>query len=59
MSVYRMRIVYLVTPLFVFRYLMQIQNKSLFCGALFSICGILDGCGIDLVRIFDVRSVQI
>ena len=44
-----MRASYLVTLLFIFKYSMENQNKALFCGALFSLCGILEVCGIDLV----------
>ena len=33
----------------IFKYPMENQNQSLFCGALFSLCGILEICGIDLV----------
>ena len=54
-----MRAFHLVTLLFVFKYSMENQNKSLFCGALFSLFGILEVCGIDLVDIFDLRSVHI
>ena len=37
---------------------MENQNKSLFCGALFSLCGILEVCGIDLVGFirFEIRT---
>ena len=45
-----MRASYLVTLLCIFKYSMENQNKSLFCGALFSLCGILEVCGIDLVE---------
>ena len=44
-----MRVMHLVTLLFIFKYSMKNQNESLFCGALFSLCGILEVCGIDLV----------
>ena len=53
-----MRASYLVTLLFIFKYSMENQNKSLFCAALFSLCGILDVCGIDLVEYigFEIRT---
>ena len=53
-----MRALHLVTLLFIFKYLMENQNKSRFCGALFSLCGILDVCGIDLVGYirFEIRT---
>ena len=44
-----MRILHLVTLLFIFKYWMENQNKSIFSGALFSLCGIPEVCGIDLV----------
>ena len=44
-----MRALHLVTFLFIFKYSMENQNKSLFCGALFSLRGIPEVCGIDLV----------
>ena len=45
-------------PLVMFKYSMENQNKSLFCGASFSLCGILDVCGIDLVGYirFEIRT---
>ena len=53
-----MRALHLVTLLFIFKYSMENQNKSLFCGALFSLCGILEVCGIDLVGYirFEIRT---
>ena len=53
-----MRAVHLVMLLFIFKYSMENQNKSLFCRALFSLCGILEVCGIDLVEYirFEIRS---
>ena len=53
-----MRILHLVTLLFIFKYSLESQNKSLFCGALFSLYGILDFCGIDLVGYirFEIRT---
>ena len=53
-----MRASFLVTFLFIFKYSMENQNKSLFCGALFSLCGILEVCGIDLVGYirFEIRT---
>ena len=53
-----MRASYLVTLLFTFKYSMENQNKSLFCAALFSLCGILEVCGIDLVEYirFEIRT---
>ena len=53
-----MRASYLVTLLCIFKYSMENQNKSLFCGALFSLCGILEVCGIDLVEYirFEIRT---
>ena len=49
---------YLVTLLFIFKYFMENKNKSLFCGALFSLCGIMEVCGIDLVGYirFEIRT---
>ena len=44
-----MRAFHLLTLLFIFKYSMENQSKSLFCGALFSLCGRLEVCGIDLV----------
>ena len=44
-----MMVLHYVTLLFIFKYSMEDQNKSLFCGALFSLCGIQEVCGIDLV----------
>ena len=56
-----MRASYLVTLLCIFKYSMENQNKSLFCGALFSLCGILEVCGIDLVEYirFEIRTYQV
>ena len=53
-----MRAFYLVTLLFIFKYSMENQNKSLFCAALFSLCGILEVCGINLVEYirFEIRT---
>ena len=58
-----MRALHLVTLLFLFKYSMEIQNKSLFCGPYFvehyfSLCGILEACGIDLVGYirFEIRT---
>ena len=53
-----MRVLHIVTFLFIFKYSMENQNKSLFCGALFSLCGILEVCGIDLVGYirFEIRT---
>ena len=55
-----MRASYLVTLLCIFKYSMENQNKSLFCGALFSLCGILEVCGIDLVEYirFEIRTYE-
>ena len=55
-----MRILHFVMLLFIFKYLMENQNKSLFCGALFSLCGILEVCGIDLVGYIrsEIRTYQ-
>ena len=52
-----MRILHLVTLLFIFKFPMENQHKSLFYGALFSLCGILEVCGIYLVGYiqFEVR----
>ena len=44
-----LRTQYLVTSVFKFKYSMENENKSLFCGALFSLCGILEVCEIDMV----------
>ena len=53
-----MRVLHLVTVLFIFKYSMENDNKSLFCGALFSLSGILEVCGIDLVGYirFEIRT---
>ena len=53
-----MRALHLVTLLFIFKYSMENQNKSLFCDALVSLCGILEVCGIDLVGFirFEIRT---
>ena len=53
-----MRDLHLVTLLFIFKYSMENPNKSLFCGALFSLCDILEVCGIDLVGYirFEIRT---
>ena len=53
-----MRAFHLVTLLFIFKFSMENKNKSLFCGALFSLCGILEVCGIDLVGYirFEIRT---
>ena len=55
-----MRALHLDTLLFIFKYSIENQNKSLFCGALFSLCGILEVCGIDLVGYirFEIRTYQ-
>ena len=44
--------------LFIFKYSMENKNKSLCCGALFSLCGILEVCEIDLVGYirFEIRT---
>ena len=44
-----MKALHLVTLLFIFKYSLENRNKSLFCGALFSLCGVLEVSGMDLV----------
>ena len=53
-----MKASYPVTLLCIFKYSMENQNKYLFCGALFSLCGILEVCGIDLIKYirFEIRT---
>ena len=53
-----MRVLHLVMLLFIFKYSMENQNKSLFRGALFSLRGILEVCEIDLVGYirFEIRT---
>ena len=53
-----MRVLHHVTLLFTFKYSMENQNKYLLCGALFSLCGILEVCEIDLVGFirFEIRT---
>ena len=53
-----MRTLHLVMLLFIFKYSMENQNKALFCGALFSLCGIPEVCWIDLVEYiqFEIRT---
>ena len=53
-----MRILHLVTLLFILKYSMENQNKTLFCGALFSLYGILEVCRADLVGCirFEIRT---
>ena len=55
-----MRILHLVTLLFIVKYSMENQNKSLLCGAFFSLCGIPEVCGVDLVRYIrsEIRTYQ-
>ena len=53
-----MRVLHLVTLLFIFNYSMENQNKSLFCGALFFLHDNLEVCVIDLVGYirFEIRT---